>query len=391
MGEQQAIRCVIMRGGTSRALFLRANDLPRDPAARDAVILALFGSPDPRQIDGLGGADILTSKVAIIGPPARPDADVDYTFGQVSIREPVVDYDINCGNISAAVGVFAIEEGFVRAAEPLTPVRVHNTNTGKIFVAYVPVRGGAPAVEGNCVVDGVPGSGAEIVLDYAGTAGAATGHLLPTGRERDQLYVAHLDRMVDVSIVDLANLCVFIAARDVGMTGTEGPAEFSAGQLEAMMAVKAAAADRLGLPRAGLVPLPVAVAPPAAYRTYAGGEVRAEEPHLLARLAGGRPPMLHKAFPGTAAAAIAVAVRIAGTVPAAVTRAGPDERIVIGHPSGLLTARARVAGGPPWVVERAGYSRTARRLMEGYALVRAAALASLTDARTALSAAGRPP
>lgn len=388
MGEQQAIRCVIMRGGTSRALFLRANDLPADPAVRDAVILALFGSPDPRQIDGLGGADILTSKVAIIGAPSRPDAEVDYTFGQVSITEPVVDYDINCGNISAAVGVFAIEEGFVRAAEPLTSVRVHNTNTRKVFVAHVPVRAGAPLVEGDCVVDGVPGSGAEILLDYAGTSGAATGALLPTGRERDRLDVAHLQRTVDASIVDLANLCVFVAAPDVGMTGTEGPAEFSAGQLEAMMAVKEAAADRLGLSRDGLVPLPVAVAPPAHYRTYAGGEVQSAESDLLARLAGGRPPMLHKAFPGTAGAALAVAVRIPGTVPASVARPGADDRVVIGHPSGLLVTRARVAG-PPWVVEQAGYSRTARRLMEGYAMVRTAVFAAHPNAGTVLSGAGR--
>jgi len=379
MREQQPIRCVIMRGGTSRALFLRANDLPADPRARDAVILALFGSPDPRQIDGLGGADILTSKLAIIGPPTRPDADLDYTFGQVSIREPVVDYDINCGNISAAVGVYAIEEGFVRAAEPLTSVRVHNTNTGKVFVAYVPVRDGVPKIEGDCIVDGVPGSGAEILLDYAGTAGAATGRLLPTGRERDRLDAPRVGRTLEVSIIDLANLCVFVAAPDVGMTGTEGPAEFSAGHLESMMAVKEAAADLLGLPRDGLVPLPVAVAPPAGYRTYAGGEVAPGEASLLARLAGGRPPMLHKAFPGTAAAATAVAASISGTVPAAVARLRPDGRITIGHPSGLMVAQARVSGGPPYVVERAGYSRTARRIMEGYAFVRRAVLAPPTE------------
>ena len=227
MSEQVAIRCVIMRGGTSRALFLRANDLPADPRARDAVVLALFGSPDPRQIDGLGGADILTSKVAVIGPASRGDADVDYTFGQVSIREPVVDYDINCGNISAAVGVYAIEEGYVRATDPITAVRVHNTNTGKVFVAYVPVREGRPAIEGECVVDGVPATGAEIVLDYTGTVGAATGRLLPTGRPRDVLDVPLLGRSMQVSIVDVANLCVVVAATDVGMTGTEEPAEFT--------------------------------------------------------------------------------------------------------------------------------------------------------------------
>lgn len=389
MSEQVAVRCVIMRGGTSRALFLRANDLPQDRRARDRMILALFGSPDPRQIDGLGGADILTSKVAIIGPTTRGDADVDYTFGQVSIREPVVDYDINCGNISAAVGVYAIEEGFIRANEPVTSVRVHNTNTGKVFVAHVPVRAGAPMVEGDCVVDGVPSTGAEIVLDYAGTVGAATGQLLPTGQARDRLDVPPLGRAVEVSIVDLANLCVYVSAADVGMIGTEGPSEFTAAHLEALMAVKEAAARRLGLDPNGLVPLPVAVAPPAGYRTFAGGEVRAEEVHVLVRLAGGRPPMLHKAYPGTAAAATAVAALIPGTIPAAAMRTAAGEQITLGHPSGVMLTRARVRSGREWIVERAGYSRTARRLMEGYAFVRRAVLERTGDAHFVLSEAGR--
>ncbi len=389
MSEQRAIRCVIMRGGTSRALFLRAGDLPQDRRARDRVILALFGSPDPRQIDGLGGADILTSKVAIIGPATREDADLDYTFGQVSIREPVVDYDINCGNISAAVGVFAIEEGMVHASEPVTAVRVHNTNTGKVFVAYVPVRAGVPLVEGDCVIDGVPGKGAEIVLDYAGTVGAATGHLLPTGRTKDQLRVRRLGRAVDVSIVDLANLCVFVAAADVGMTGTEGPAEFTPAHLEALVAVKEAAAARLGLDPNGLVPLPVAVAAPANYRTLVGDEVRAEHMHVLVRLAGGRPPMLHKAYPGTAAAATAVAALLPGSIPAAALQGASGEQIILGHPSGVMRTQARVRGGPPWTVERAGYSRTARRLMEGTAFVRHAVLSTDEDERFVLSDAGR--
>lgn len=387
MGEQQAIRCVIMRGGTSRALFLRANDLPADPRTRDAVILSLFGSPDPRQIDGLGGADILTSKCAIIGAPTRDDADVDYTFAQVSIREPVVDYDINCGNISAAVGVYAVEEGFVRAVEPATTVRVHNTNTAKVYVAHVPVRDGVPQIEGDCVVDGVPGTGAEILLDLAGTVGAATGQLLPTGRTLDRI-----DALggMDVSIVDLANLCVFVRAADVGMSGMEGPAEFTTRHLETMMAVKEAAARHLGLPVDGLVPLPVAVAPPAAYRTIAGDDVGAEQIHFLARLAGGRPPMLHKAYPGTAAACTAVAALIPGTVVEQTRRRTEGDRVVIGHPSGVMVTRADLRGGPPWVVERAGYSRTARRLMEGYAFVRTTVLAPVSHAQSDYSVAGRP-
>lgn len=372
MREQIAIRCVLMRGGTSKGVFLRADDLPTDRAVRDRVILALFGSPDPRQIDGLGGADILTSKVAIIGAPTRSDADVDYTFGQVSIREPVVDYDINCGNLSAAVGVFAVEEGFVAAAEPVTPVRVHNTNTGKTFVAHVPVRDGAPEVEGSAAIDGVPGSGAEIVLDFTGTVGAVTGRLLPTGRPLDRVNVPALGRAVDVSIVDVANLCVFVAAADVGMTGTEGPADFSAEHLRALVAVKDAAAAHLGLPADGLVPLPVAVAPPAAYRAFTGRDVRPDDVDLLARLAGGRPAMLHKTFPGTAATCTAVAAEIEGTVAWEASCRPGRGAIRIGHPGGVMPARARVSEAPPWTVYEAGYFRTARRLMEGHALIRRA-------------------
>ncbi|MDR7482372.1 MAG: PrpF domain-containing protein [Armatimonadota bacterium] len=382
VGEQVPVRCVLMRGGTSKGVFLRTGDLPADPALRDRVILALFGSPDPRQIDGLGGADILTSKVAIIGPPTRPDADVDYTFGQVSITEPVVDYDINCGNLSAAVGVYAVEEGFVRPAEPLTPVRVHNTNTGKVYTALVPVRSGRPAVEGDCVVDGVPDPGAEILLDFAGAAGAATGRLLPTGAVRDVLPVAGLGP-VEVTIVDLANLCVFFPARAAGMSGTEGPQTFTARMLEAMMAVKEAAAGRLGVPRDGLVPLPVAVAPPAPFATLRGATVEARSVDLLVRLAGGRPPVLHKAFPGTAAACAAVAAVLPGSVPAAVARTGGGDRIRLGHPSGIMVVAADARPGPrgDWQVLRAAYARTARRLMEGYAFVRLCKIGSPPDGR----------
>lgn len=382
MREQVAIRCVLMRGGTSKGVFVRAADLPAERAARDRAILALFGSPDPRQIDGLGGADILTSKVAIIGTPTRSDADVDYTFGQVSIREPVVDYDINCGNLSAAVGVYAIEEGLVRASEPVTAVRVHNTNTAKVFVAHVPVRDGFPVVEGDTVIDGVPGSGAEIVLDFTGTVGAVTGRLLPTGQPLDRLHVPALRRPVDASIVDIANLCVFVAAADVGMTGAEGPADFTAEHLRALTAVKEAAAARLDLSADGLVPLPVAVAPPRAYETFAGRGVRPDEVDLLARLAGGRPPMLHKTFPGTAATCTAVAARIDGTVTAAASLLARHIReIRIGHPGGVMPAQAWVSDGPPWTVREAGYFRTARRLMEGHALVRRAVLDAYAGTR----------
>lgn len=371
MLEQVPIRCVIMRGGTSKGLFLRFNDLPQDPALRDRVILALFGSPDPRQIDGLGGADILTSKVMLVGPPSRPEADVDYLFGQVSITEPAVDYDINCGNLSAAVGVYAIQEGFVRAQEPVTRVRMFNWNTRKVLVAEVPVKDGAPQVEGDCRIDGVPGTGAEVVLDYAQSVGATTGQLLPTGAERDDLWVPELGRPVPASVVDVANACVFFPAQVLGWTGAESPADVQREHLQAAGAIQRAAAARVGLPADGLVPIPVAVAPPVEYRTLQGAVVGPDQADLSVRLLGGRPLALHKAFAATAAVATAVAACIPGTVAHQACQRRAGEEVVLGHPSGTFPVRVRVSGEPGgWRVERASYSRTARRLMEGYAFVR---------------------
>ncbi len=373
VGRQQVpLRFVLMRGGTSKAVFLRRSDLPPDPETRDRVILALFGSPDPRQVDGLGGADILTSKVAIIGPPSRGDADLDYTFGQVSITEPVIDYDINCGNISAAVGVYALQEGLVLPVEPVSRVRIHNTNTGRILLADVPVAGGEVLVEGDLSVDGVPGTGAPILLDWAGTVGGATGALLPTGRAVDRLSLpwGH----APVSVVDVGNLCVFFPAEAAGLAGTEGPGEVTAQHVERSEAIRQASAKLLGLPVDGLLPIPVAVAPPAGYRAFGSGRpVAPGEVDVLARAVAGRPPVLHKAFPGTAAATVAVAARIPGTVVHEAAAGVPDAAPVrIGHPSGAVPVWAVVRPeGDGWRVERAAYARTARRLAEGYAFVRA--------------------
>lgn len=379
-GAQAEIPFVLMRGGTSKAVFLRDQDLPRDPSARDRLILALFGSPDRRQIDGLGGADLLTSKVAVIAPPSRPDADLDYTFGQVSVTEPVIDHDINCGNISAAVGIYAVDEGLVVPREPVTRVRVHNTNTGRLLVVDVPVEHDASVVEGDLAVDGVPGTGAPIILDYADTAGGATGALLPTGSPFDALDVelpsgrAH----VAVSIVDLGNLSVFVPASAVGMAGGEGPEEITEEQLAAVAAVKTAAAKRLGMTVDGLVPVPVVVSGPASYRAFTTGEVvDAGSVDLVARVVGGRPAALHRAYPGTVGACTAVAAALPGSVVAEQLRAPAPATLRIGHPSGVMPVTGRVrrehAG---WRVEQATYLRTARRLAQGTAFVRRSALTS---------------
>lgn len=378
--EQVTIPFVLMRGGTSKALFVRSEVVPDDREARDALILSLFGSPDPRQIDGLGGADLLTSKMAIIGPSTRPDADLDYTFAQVSITEPVVDFDINCGNISAAVGAFAVDEVLVPVTDPVTTVRIHNTNTGRVLLAHVPIVDGRAGVEGDYMVHGVPGTGASIALDFAQTAGGITGSLLPTGNESDSVDTPF--GPVDVTIVDLANLTVFFRADAIGLTGTEGPAEFTDEHLAAVSEVKAAAARLLGMPDDGLTPVPALVSEPASYVSYASGDtIDASQVDVVARVVGGRPPVLHKAYPGTLAACTGVAACIDGTTVNAVTRPdrGVPGQVIIGHTSGVMPVRASVTrsdqgGAGSWEVNEATYHRTARRIAEGNAFIRTSTL-----------------
>ena len=368
--EQVSLPFTLMRGGTSKAVFLRGADLPPPGPERDRTILALFGSPDPRQIDGLGGADILTSKLAIIDPPSRPDVDLDYTFAQVSVSEPVVDYDIICGNISSAVGAYAVDEGMVEPAQPETTVRIYNTNTDRIFRAMVPVQDGRAVIEGDFSIDGVPGTGAAIALDLSGTFGSETGSLLPTGNPVD---VLQTDRgEVEASIVDLASLGVFFHASAVGLDGTEGPDGVTEEHVAAVVSIKEAASKLLGLAPDALTPIPAAVAAPRDYTAFGkGSEISAADIDLVARVVGGRPPMLHKAYPGASAACTAVAARIPGTIVAQIATGGDTDTLRIGHTSGVMAVGvAVVADGDGWQVERASYARTARRLAEGRAFVR---------------------
>jgi len=376
MNEQIRVRCTIMRGGTSRAVFLNENHIPRDIEERNRFVLALFGSPDVRQIDGLGGAEVLTSKCAIIGPSTKPEADVNYTFLQVGIAESTVSSEIICGNISSAVGAYAIEEGFVRWQEPITTVRAYNTNTDKMMSIKVPVKDGHPLVEGDYIVDGVPGSGAEVQVDYSQTIGSSTGALLPTGKVIDQVFIPSLKRNIEISIVDIASISTFFRAKDIGLTGTEKPNEFSQETIKVFGEIRQAASDLCGLPKENfLIPMTMAIAPPKAFEVLSGERtVGVEEVDFVSRMTAAK--TIHKALSGAGACCASVASQIPGTIVNQCTSSvGHPLQIRIGHPSGVIETYTDVVSQNGEVkVNSVCFSRTARRIMEGYAYIRTARL-----------------
>jgi 2-methylaconitate cis-trans-isomerase PrpF len=387
--QSRAVRCWILRGGTSKGVFLLEDELPPAGPVRDRVIKAIMGTPDPRQIDGLGGADLLTSKVALLGRSTRPDADVDYTFAQVGIDQDTVSYEGNCGNISAAVGPFAIERGWVPAREPVTVVRVFNTNIQKLLRVEVPVADGAPLSEGDYAIDGVPGTGARLMLDFAESVGSLGKGLCPTGRRREELLVEGLGALT-VSIVDLSNPVVFVRAEDLGLSGTELPAEVErdSALVERLELIRGTAAAKLGLvsdPRGALsrspyIPFFCMVAGPRDSVTLGGrGRVLAAEVDVVARLVGFK--KMHKTFPGTGAVCLAAAARLEGTVVEEVARSGVGLAragvIRIGHPAGRMEVEIEMS--PDQAPLRAAFGRTWRMLLEGRVFVRERAFEQGSD------------
>ncbi len=366
-----------MRGGTSKGLFIHRDALPPPGPERDRLLLAVMGSPDPygRQIDGLGGATSSTSKVAVIGPSARSDCDVDYLFGHVAIDRPLIDWSGNCGNLSSAVGVFAIEQGLVRpGAGGITEVRVWQQNLCRRISVLVPTdpQGGV-ITHGECRIAGVPGSGAPIRVLFHHPGGGAQGAVLPTGREREVLPVPGLGE-IDCTLLFAGNATVFVSPETLGLEGHELPAEIDPREelRQRVEAIRRAAAVAMGLAatpeeaaRRPGVPKLAWVCPPRDYRT-SGGELQgAETMDLCARIFSlGR---LHHAFTATGAIATAVAAAIPGTLVRECLRGGGEEGTIrIGHTAGVMEAQARVereAGR--WLARSAGITRTARTLMRG--------------------------
>lgn len=373
--EQLGIRCVLMRGGTSKGLYFHEADLPAPGLRRDTLLVRLMGSPDVLQIDGLGGSRPITSKVAIVAPSTRDDADVDYTFAQVDIDSAAVAYAGNCGNISSGVGPFAVDEGLVEPVEPITRVRIFNTNTRALLIAEVPVRAGRARVTGELAIPGVPGTGAEIVMNWIATIGAKTGRLLPSGRPVDQITL-RTGEGLDATFCDAGNPCVWVPAAQLGRTDSE-PTEGindDAALLDTVREIRGKAAMTMGLAtdwtrvdeQSPGLPMVGLVAPPVGYRTLSGGAVAEMDMDLRVRLLFMN--RLHESIAGTASICLAAASRIPGSVVAAVAARRRPGELLIGHPSGVTPAKVEANITPDGVTfDILGFSRTARRLMDGTA------------------------
>jgi 4-oxalomesaconate tautomerase len=355
MNDLTGIPCIFMRGGTSRGPYFRAADLPADTATRDRVLLAAMGSPDLRQIDGLGGADTLTSKVAIVSKSTRPGVDVDYLFAQVDIGKPIVDTNPSCGNMLAGVAPFALETGMISAQDGETRVMIYNVNTEARIEAIVQTPGGRVSYTGDARIDGVPGTAAPIVLNFMDVVGSVAGKMLPTGNERDVI------DGVDVTCIDVAMPMILLRAKDLGLTGFEGRAEINPNKalFARIEPIRLEAGRRMGfgdcadkvIPKVGLLSAP-----------RDGGTIASRylTPHAL-----------HAAHAVTGAVCVSTACALAGTI--AHELATPDDSnprtIWIEHPSGQVDVRLRTSGKGSDMEVVAGTLRTARPIMRGEVLV----------------------
>jgi 4-oxalomesaconate tautomerase len=350
---QTAIPCTVMRGGTSKGLYFRAQDLPQDVETRDSVLLAAMGSPDIRQIDGMGGAHPLTSKVAVVSPPSRDDADVDYLFLQVSVDEANVSDSQNCGNLLAGIGPFAIEHGMVAAKDGVTDVRIFMRNTKSIAVASIRTPGGKVDYQGEARIDGVPGTAAPIPIDFLDVAGSSCGALLPTGNARDTV------DGIELTCIDNGMPVVVMRATDFGKTGYESPEELEAdaelkAKIEAIR-LKVGPMMNLGDAAKKTVPKMCLVAKP-----KAGGAICTRNfiPHRV-----------HEAVGVFGAVSVATACVTPGSIAAEVAGIADVTAVKsldVEHPTGFFTVAMDVTvEGGQVTVHRSALLRTARKLMAG--------------------------
>jgi 2-methylaconitate cis-trans-isomerase PrpF len=363
-----------MRGGTSKGLLFKASDLPSERERWDALFCALMGSPDPngRQLDGMGGGVSSLSKICVIERPSRADADIDYTFAQVSIREPRIDMAGNCGNMSSAVGPFAVDEGLIAASDGPVTLRIHNTNTRKIIHSTFEVRDGRAVQNGELAIPGVAGTGAPIRLEFMEPGGAITGKLLPTGEVIQELDVPGVGR-IDVSMVDAGNACVFVRGESLGLSGSETPEQIGNDTrlMEALLAIRAQAsvamkiAPDVAAARAkATTPSIGIISAPSPWRSIDGATFEADAADLAVRMISSNQP--HRALPLTASLCVAVAANVPETLVHTVARYSGRGPLRLGMPSGVLTVSAEVRKDRDgWYAQCGSFYRTARRLFEG--------------------------
>lgn len=376
MHEFEKIRSVIIRGGTSKGVYIMKNELPSDPVTRDKVISSIFGGADERQIDGLGGANSLTSKVAIVSVSKREDADIDYTFGQVDVTTGNVDYNSNCGNILSGVGPFAIDEGLVEIEEPVTTVKIYNTNTNKVINAEVPVFNGKAVSEGDYSIDGVPGTGSKIVLDFIDAAGSKTGQLFPTGKRKERFDLEDF-KDVEVSIVDVATPAVFVKAESIGLNGTELSSELSRYHLDILEEIRGTAAERIGfveyadeaVNKTPSSPKVILVSERQNYISETEEKISAGDINITGRAMSMQ--KMHKAFPVTGGICTASASQLKGTIVHDVYESnGNTADVTIGHPTGKMKFVIDIEDdGKTAIFHKTAVARTSRRIMEGSAYV----------------------
>lgn len=368
------LKCAYMRGGTSKAVFFHKRDLPKDQSVWPEIFLKVMGTPDPKQIDGMGGAFQITSKIAVISPADDSSYDVNYTFYQIGVDVPLVEDKVNCGNISCAVGPFAVDEGLVPAVEPITIVRILNTNTGKFIEEHVPVKDGKALASGNARITGVPGTGAGIDVFFEDPGGATTGKLLPTGNPKDVLKPVDYPA-IEATLIDCSNPVTILRAKDLGLDG--GEIEVFKNDKELLRrieAIRSQAAVRYGYveraedatEKSLALPKVAVISEPHDYTGSDGVTWSSGDMDLCSRVIS--VGALHKTHPVTSGIALAAAANIPGTLAYEMARPGwqgvnvNEASLAIGHPFGILPIKIVMDGRS---VVKAGTVRTARRIMDG--------------------------